>query len=130
MKEQGLLEQILDKCTTIETVQRGLPNEDRVRVIIREEQLNCPAFKGFGNVANRAAKNTGFIEGLRESGTIRRSLAPAARKIGLDKIPLIIWKIVLVIAIGILGKFGWDGSADLLRLLTSPTPVSASEIDR
>lgn len=72
----GLLEKILDKCTTIEKVQRGLPTEDRVRIIIREEQQNCPAFRGFGEVSKQSSENAGILKVIG-----RRSIAPAARAV-------------------------------------------------
>lgn len=108
MKDKGLLEQILDKCTTIESVQRGLPNEDRVRLIIREEQRNCPAFRNFGTVADRAAENAGQLKAIRDSGLIRRSIAPAARMAA--RAPW--WLKILVPALAIVGALlgvdvGW-----------------------
>ena len=76
MMNDGLLEQILATCKTIETVQQGLPNEDRVRVIIREEQQRCPAFRGYDKIVVRTAQNTGTIKTMLAKGA-RISMAPA-----------------------------------------------------
>lgn len=117
----GLLERIDGKLDSIADVAAGLPhisrqldrlatkvsllpNEDRVRVIVSEERPKCPAYKNFEKIADRTAQNTGVLKTMRDSGLVRRSLAPAARA----AVRLPIWAKVLIptIVTAALGAFG------------------------
>lgn len=112
-KQDGILEQIFDRIDTVAQVQQGIPqqlsdireelknrpDENGVRVIVRDEMKNCPAYQRFGEVADRTAENTGVLKTLRDTGSLRRSLAPAARAV--NKVPK--WIQATIAILGALG---------------------------
>lgn len=72
-----------------------LPTEDRVRTIYREEQQNCPAFQGWGEVSKKSSEHEGILKVIN-----RHSIAPAARVVkGLH--PIV--KILIPVAVAVVG---------------------------
>lgn len=119
MTENGLLEGIDAKLESIAQVQQGIPKqienmrgdmegiaEKVANKAIARHKADCAAALNFGAVADRAAENTGVLKTLRDTGTLRRSLAPAAR-VAVNLPP---WAKVLIPAIltAILGALGYS----------------------
>lgn len=96
-----------------------LPTTDQVKVIVNEgiqgHEDRCVPRQHFGSLADRTAEMTGEFKVLKDTGNLRRSLAPAARAVGLDRVPPFVWKALAVLAIGVAGKFGIDNGGELLR---------------
>jgi signal recognition particle GTPase len=106
-----------------------LPTKSDVRVAVMEgiqkHEDRCDA----RGLPVKVAENTQQIKTV-TGDRLRRSIAPAARTLRLNKVPPIVWKLILIIGIGIAGKFGWDGSADVIRILTGPQSASAGEVEK
>ena len=96
------------RLTKIETKLENFPNENRVREIVREVQTDCPAYNGFGDVADRSAENTGVIRVL-QSQKRNNSLVPQA----ISRLPR--WAQVLLVVLGSSG--GGVGLTELVKSL-------------
>lgn len=129
MSEDGLFEQINERLGLIAQVQAGIPLQieelrkdatniarEAATLAIQKHEAECTARKNIGAVSDRVADATGQITVLRETGRVRRSLAPAARAVGLDRVPTYVWRALAIIGIGVAGKFGIDGVALLTKL--------------